>query len=268
VTRNDTPIRLERPERGIAVLTLCRGNGPNVISAELCERLLSCAETLNDSDTLHAVLLRAEGPAFCVGADLRQMHERLDDLLDYTAALIDAAHAAVLALNRLPVPVIACVHGVAAGGGFSLALGCDRMMAARSARFVVAYPQLGTTPDTGLSHSLAALLGSRRALELCLSPTPLSADDAHRLGVVSEVVDDPDLDAAGLAAARQLVALPRTAVVGAKALFTADASRALEMQLRLEKEWFLRCAATAEFRNRVLDFCERPAGAKPQGDGV
>jgi len=252
-------IRLDRPEDGIAVLTLRREQGPNVIDAAFCERLLRCCEALSEADSLHAVLLRAEGATFCVGADIGEMQARLDDLPDHLATLIDAAHAAVLALSRLPVPVIACVQGVAAGGGLSLALACDGVLASRSARFVVAYPQLGTTADTGLTHSLAVRLGAHRALELYLMQDALDAAHAQRLGLVSEVAEDGALDAAGIAAARRLVALPRAAVVGAKALFMTDASRALEDRLRLEKESFLRCAATQEFRSRVRAWRRRHA---------
>ena len=263
---SDAPIRLERPEAGIAVLTLCRERGPNVVSAAFCERLLQCCETISGWDALHAVVVRAEGPAFCVGADLAQMHAHIDDLADHVATLIEAAHTALMALKRLPVPVIACVRGVAAGGGLSLALACDQVLAARSARFVVAYPQLGTTPDMGLSHSLSALLGPRRALEHFLAPGALDAEAARKLGLVSHVFDDDALDGAALAAARQWAALPRMAVLGAKSLFAADSAQAMERQMGLEKEWFSRCAATPEFRLRVEAFLGVHAGASSRAE--
>ena len=250
-------LRMERPEPGIAVLTQCRADGPNVISTEFCESLLRRCESLAGDGSLRAVVLRAEGPAFCVGADVGSLRAHLDDLPRHVAALIDVAHAAVLAMRRLPVPVIASVATVAAGGGFGLALACDRVIAARSARFVVAYAQLGTTPDTGVTHSLSAVLGPRRALELALSRSPLNADDAARLGLVSEVVDDGALDDAALAAARHWASLPRAAVVGAKALFASDDIDAMERQMQREKASFLHCAATSEFRARVVAFLER-----------
>ena len=261
VSEDDARVHAARPETGVAVLTLRRKAGPNVIDGAFCERLSSACESFSRDDTLHAVLLRAEGPAFCVGADIGQMQARLDDLPAYLGELIDQAHAAVLALSGLPVPVIACVHAVAAGGGFSLALACDSVIALRSARFVVAYPQLGATPDTGFTHSLAARVGPHRALEICLSPAPLGAELAHRLGIVSELVDEGGLDDAGLAAARRLAALPRLAVAGAKALLQASALPALEERLRREKEWFLRCARTEALRERVRAFSQRTTGA-------
>lgn len=248
------PLQLTRPERGIAVLTLQRTAGPNVIDHALCAALRVACEDLGRDAAVHALLLRAEGRAFCVGADLAQMAAHLDDLPAYLAPLIDAAHAAILALASVPVPVIACVAGAAAGGGFSLALACDSIVAARSARFVPAYAQLGTTPDTGFTHSLAARVGPHRALQITLSPAPLSATQAHAIGLVDELVDDGAVDAAGLAAAARLAALPRTALVGSKALLQGDTLPALARRLAQEQQWFLRCAASEDFQQRVRAF--------------
>lgn len=254
---HDDSVHLTRPEAGVAVLTMRRKAGPNVIDGSFCTGMLSaCAELTND-ETLHAVLLRAEGPAFCVGADIGQMQAHLDDLPAYLADLIDHAHVAVLALVALPVPLIACVQGVAAGGGFSLALACDSVIAARGARFVVAYPQLGTSPDTGFTHSLAARVGAHWALEICLSAAPIDAAKAHGLGIANALADDDALDAAGLAAGRRLAALPRMAVVGAKALIHGDALPALAARMQREKEWFLRCANTDALRDRIRNFPQR-----------
>lgn len=250
-------LRMDRPESGIAVLTQCRADGPNIVSAAFCERLRQCCEALAADAAVRAVVLRAEGPAFCVGADVGALHAHLDELQSYIAGLIDAAHAALLAMRRLPVPVLASVATVAAGGGFSLALACDRIVAARSARFVVAYPQLGTTPDMGMTHSLAARLGSARALELVLSGSALGAEEAARIGLVAEVVDDVALDEAALAAARRWASLPPAAVAGAKALLRAADTDAMAQQMQREKASFLRCAETAEFQQRVVAFVQR-----------
>lgn len=257
MSEDEISVHVTRPEVGMAVLTMHRKAGPNVIDGTFCGGLLAACESLAQDDTLHAVVLRTAGPAFCVGADIGKMQAHLDDLPAYLGELIDHAHAAVLALAALPVPVIACVRGVAAGGGFSLALACDSVIASRSARFVVAYPQLGTSPDTGFTCSLTSRVGPHRALEICLSSAPLDAEQAHRLGIVSELVEDGVLDAAGLAAARRLATLPRMAVVSAKALIQGDALPALEERMRREKAWFLRCAGTDAMRDRIHSFSRR-----------
>lgn len=96
-------VRMKLPEAGIAVLTMQREEGPNVVSAAFCEQLLRCCETLAVNDTLRAVVLRAEGHTFCVGADVFAMTLHSHDLPGHVAALADSAHAAMLALKRLPV---------------------------------------------------------------------------------------------------------------------------------------------------------------------
>jgi 2-(1,2-epoxy-1,2-dihydrophenyl)acetyl-CoA isomerase len=257
------PIRLDRPQPGLATLTLCRPADRNVITHAWARALLEHCAALGADGGIGAVLLRAEGPAFCVGADVRGMRDHIDELPDYIGSLIDCAHEAVLALQSLPMPVIACVQGVAAGGGVSLALACDSVIAARSARLVMAYPQLGTTPDCGLSHYLGELLGPRRALQTFLMPDALDAGPAQALGLVTQVVDDGSLDEAATALAMRMASLPRAAVTGAKTLFMDRSQAALRLQLEREKASFLQCASTAGFRERVLAFADKrrpPAG--------
>lgn len=258
------PVTLERLQPGVAALTLSRPAERNVITHAWAEAMLAHCATLRADAGIGAVLLRAQGPAFCVGADVRDMAGHIDDLPACIGALIDHAHEAIAALQTLPVPVVACVQGVAAGGGVSLALACDSIVAARSARFVMAYPQLGTTPDCGLSHYLGELLGPRRALQVFLSPGALNAQQAQALGLVEQVVDDPDLESAVLAEAARMAALPRSAVVGAKALFMQRSHAALWAQLDREKAAFLQCAGGVEFRARVLAF----AGQRRSGTGA
>lgn len=251
------PLQLTRPGDGVAVLTMRRSTGPNVVDPAWCAGVLAaCAELQHDA-AVHALVLRAEGLAFCVGADLMQMQAHQDDLPAYLGPLIDQAHAAVLALVSLPIPVIGCVAGVAAGGGFSLALACDHIVAARTARFVAAYAQLGTTPDLGFTHMLAVRAGPHRALQIALSPLPLSAAQAHAIGLVDALADDGTADAAALAIATRLAALPRTVLAGTKALTLGQGLPAFAQHLALQRQWFLRCAETADFQQRVRAFARR-----------
>lgn len=250
----DAPLQVEGLRPGVAAITLCRPAGPNVIDEALCDALVSACERLARDASLHAVLLRARGPAFCVGADLTALQAHADDLLGYIDRLIDCAHPAILALRRLPVPVVACVHAAAAGGGFSLAMACDQVIAATQARFVAAYPALGTSPDCGLTHTLACRTGPHKALDLVIDTRPLDAHRALSLGVVDEVVEGAVLDDAALAAALRLCAVPRLALVQAKALFLREDLPQLAARLDQEKAAFLHCADTPEFRDRLRTF--------------
>ena len=107
-----------------------------------------------------------------------------------------------------PIPVIASVHGGTAGGGFSLALACDLVVAVRQARFVVAYPRLGAPADGGLSFQLAQRLGRMQGFETLTSHGSLSAEKALSLGLINRVVDAPTADAEAYAWAQELVAMP------------------------------------------------------------
>ena len=249
-----SPVTLERLPSGVAVLTLSHAMERNVVTHAWADAMLTHCASVRADTGIGAVLLRAQGPAFCVGADVRDMAGHMDGLSAHIASLIDHAHAAIVALQTLPMPVVACVQGVAAGGGVSLALACDSVVAARSARFVMAYPQLGTTPDCGLSHYLSELLGPRRALQVLLAPGALDAAQALALGLVAQVVDDEDLQTAALALVTHLAGLPHAAVRGAKALLLEHSHAALLSQLDREKEAFLQCAGTVEFRARVRAF--------------
>jgi len=251
----DAPLRVEGLRPGIAAITLYRPSGPNVIDETLCDALVSACDRLAGDASLHAVLLRAHGPAFCVGADLAALQQtHADDLHGHIERLIDHAHPAILALRRMPIPVIACVHAAAAGGGFSLAMACDQVMAAAPARFVAAYPALGASPDCGLTHTLAGRVGPRKALDLVIDTRPLEACQALSLGVVDEIAEGASLDDTALATALRLCGVPRPALVQAKALFLREDLPQLASRLDQEKAAFLRCADTPEFRERLRAF--------------
>jgi 2-(1,2-epoxy-1,2-dihydrophenyl)acetyl-CoA isomerase len=177
----------------------------------------------------------------------------------FVADMIEAFHETVLALAQLPQPVVAAVQGSAAGGGFSLALAADFVLAARSAKFVVAYPQLGTSTDGGLSWQLQRRWGPARALAFLALQGPLPADQALAQQLVHRVVDDEALQLQALGLAQQLAALPQQAVRELKALVYAPTMEAFESHLALEKQAFMRCAATAEFATRVAAFAARSA---------
>lgn len=247
-------MRLEPIEPGIAALTLARGAGPNLMDEHFCTQLQAACDLVAQDQALHALLLRAEGSTFCVGADLGALHAHRGGLTAYVGALIDLAHAAALALCRVPVPVIACVHAVAAGGGFSLAMLCDQVIAAEPARFVAAYPALGTSPDFGLTHTLARRLGPRRAQALTLDTRALNLPRALDLGVIDELAPPGALADTALAAARRLAAVPRQAIVETKAHFLRDDLPLLANRLDAERAAFLRCAASPAFQDRLAAF--------------
>jgi 2-(1,2-epoxy-1,2-dihydrophenyl)acetyl-CoA isomerase len=246
-------------EGGTAVITLNRPQQFNAIDIESMQGLHRALLEIEPDAGVRAVILRGAGAAFCGGGDIRAMRDNLHDLPHFIGAIIDAFHAAILALRRLPVPVIAAVQGAAAGGGFSLALACDLVVAARSARFVVAYPKLATSTDGGLSFFLSRRIGSGRALDVLLLRNQMNTELALQWGAIDRVVDDDQLDAEAEALAAQLGALPAHSVREIKQLVGGLNDDGLAQQLAAERAGFLRCCRQPEFSERVVAFLDKKA---------
>lgn len=256
MSNGQTLVRLQ-VDGALATLTLDRPASFNAIDLPLVQAMRGALQDVAANPALRVLLLQGAGRSFCGGGDIMAMQAHQDDLPGFVGQVIDAFHDCMLLLARLPLPVVAAVQGAAAGGGFSLALAADLAVAARSARFVVAYPQLGTSTDGGLSFRLQQRLGPSRALEVLTVNGTLSADQALALGLVNAVVDDAELAAHALRWAQQLAALPPQAVQELKGLTTAPSLAALQDQLLREKAAFLRCAATPDFAARVKAFAQR-----------
>jgi len=238
-------VRLEIADDGVAVVTLDRPQQLNAIDVESATALSAALDDVQASGRARAVVLRANGPSFCGGGDVLAMSRQLDDLPRF------------LGLRRLPLPVVAAVQGAAAGAGFSLAMACDLVVAARSARFVTAYAKLGASSDGGLSHHLARRLGAGRALDALLLRDALTAEEAHALGLVTHLADDEALFDSSRALARQLARLPVQAVRELKLLVSGTDLDDLARQLNREKEAFLRCSSSEDLRSRVRAFAEK-----------
>lgn len=189
---NELSVRSEQ-QGAVATLTLNRPDRLNALDSEMACVLRDAIQDIADKGSARVVVLRGEGKSICAGGDVGAMHANRDDLPGFIARTIDPFHACVLGLQHLPMPVVACAHGTLAGGGFSLAMACDFVVAARSARFVVAYPKLGAPADGGLSFFLVQRLGSARGLEALTTGGQFSTERALQLGLINRVVEDDRL---------------------------------------------------------------------------
>ncbi|MGO4393513.1 enoyl-CoA hydratase/isomerase family protein [Variovorax sp. M-6] len=249
------PVRLDVDDE-IATITLNRADALNALDFPAAVALQRAIDAVAAAPGVRALVLRGEGRSFCVGGDVRAMHAHRHELPAFIARMIDSVHASVMALNRLPVPVIAGVHGAVAGGGLSLALACDMVLAARGTRLITAYAKLGASADGGLSFRLAQRVGVARAFDLLTLHTTLDAPQALALGLIDRVVDADRADAEARQCARALAALPAQSVRELKELTAVQVRAGLEAHLAREKAAFLRCAATADFAARVAAFAE------------
>ena len=178
---------------GIARITLNRPDAANGISMQLAQELLQASLACRCSPQVRAVLLTGKGRMFCAGGDLNSFVENAANLEGFIKELTTYLHAAIANFAHMRAPLIIAVNGAAAGAGFSLAACGDLVLAARSAKFSMAYTGAGLVPDGSGSYFLPRIVGLRRAQELILTNRRLSADEALEWGLLTRVVDDAEL---------------------------------------------------------------------------
>ncbi len=213
----EEPLLLQhRDDRGVATLTLNRPQAFNALSEAMLAALGEAVEALANDAGVRAVVLGAAGKAFCVGHDLKEM--RVEPSLEYYQRLFAQCTAVMLSIQRLPVPVIARVHGLATAAGCQLVAMCDLAVASHDARFAVSGVNVGlfcATPGVALSRNLPR----KAAFEMLVTGEFVSAEEARVLGLVNKVAAPEALDDEVEALVARIVAKPGVAVAMGKALF-------------------------------------------------
>jgi len=198
----DEPLLLQhRDERGVIALTLNRPQALNALSEAMLAALGVAFDALAKDDSLRAVVLGASGRAFCAGHDLKEM--RAQPALEYYERLFAQCSAVMLAIQRLPVPVIARVHGLATAAGCQLVASCDLAVAAEGARFATPGVNIGlfcSTPMVALSRAVPR----KQAMEMLLTGEPITAERAQAIGLVNQVVPAGQLEQAAWVLARKI----------------------------------------------------------------
>ncbi len=241
----------------VAILRLNRPKQLNAVDFVLMEELAAALAAVGADDAVRAVVLVGNGRSFCAGGDLGVFHRDLAAAPKTAAALIDLFHAILRAIARMPKPVIAAAHGPVAGGGFSLAMGCDMVVADEGTTFLSAYTKLGTTPDGGLTFTLTRLIGPRRALDVILANPRIDAQTALTWGLVNRVAPAGEAERLALDLAEGLAGASRGAVAAVKRLLTGAEQVFFDAQLDAEQAAFAQRAATADFREGIAAFVER-----------
>lgn len=184
---------------------------------------------------IRAVLLVGEGSNFCAGGNVRGF-AGADDRRAHVGDIARRFHEFVLALDAVGVPIVAAVHGWAAGAGMSIVLHADIALGGPSTKLRPAYPSIGYTPDGGMSWTLPRVVGIARAREMILTDTVLGADEAVRLGVLSRLVADDEIESEAVRIARTLANGPTAAYAGIRRLVGDSPHRTLAEQLDAELE--------------------------------
>jgi enoyl-CoA hydratase/carnithine racemase len=223
---NDAPLVLNaRDERGVVTLTLNRPQAFNALSEGMLEALQRELELVAADAQARVVVIAAAGKAFCAGHDLKEM--RAEPSLGYYERLFAMCGRMMMSIQKLPVPVIARVHGIATAAGCQLVAMCDLAVASRDAKFAVSGINVGlfcSTPSVALSRNLSR----KAAFEMLVTGEFISAEQALAKGLVNRVVDATQLDAEVQALAASIVAKPRDSIALGKSLFYRQLETGIE----------------------------------------
>lgn len=243
---------------GVARITLNRPDRLNSFNTQMHGEVQEALAVVRRDDSVRVLVLTGAGRGFCAGQDLgdRVVAPR-GAPPDLGPSIEQGYKPLVLALRRLPLPVIAAVNGVAAGAGANIALACDLVIAARSATFIQAFAKIGLVPDCGGTWVLPRLVGHARAMGLALLGEKLSAAQAAQWGLIWRCVDDGQLPVEVDTLARQLAVAPTRGLARTKQALLEGWSRTLEEQLDVERDYQQELGHSADYVEGVAAFMEK-----------
>ena len=241
----------------VARITLNRPDVLNSFNAAMHGELREALSSLGEA---RVAILTGAGRGFCAGQDLNDRAVGSEHPVDLGVTVETSWNPLVRKLASLPQPVIARVNGVAAGAGANIALACDLVIAAKSAKFIQSFSAIGLIPDSGGTWVLPRLVGQARALGLALTGEPLLAEKAADWGLIWKAVDDDALDSEVDALAAKLAALPPLGLAAIKEMIRTSWSQSLDQELVRQRDMMRRLGFTADYREGIAAFLEkRPA---------
>jgi 2-(1,2-epoxy-1,2-dihydrophenyl)acetyl-CoA isomerase len=244
-------------EDGLATLCLAQAKRGNPFDSEFILGMKRACLMLGDADGLRAILIRAEGPNFSVGGDLKTFYPIRAELPPLVRSWTADLHAGLQRLWQLPVPIVAAVQGFAMGGGVALFAGADVVLASESARIGSAFAQIGFSCDSGTSAVLTARMGMARARRFVLLAEMLTSQEALACGLVDRVVPDAALATEAHAVARGFASGPTLAYGGIKALFHRAGAVHMEAQLELEAQTLARVSRSGDAQEGIAALVEK-----------
>lgn len=238
----------------VARVTLNRPDRLNSFTAAMHSELRDALADLGDA---RVVILTGAGRGFCAGQDLNDRAVAPGEAVDLGETVKNSWNPLIRTLTSLPQPVIARVNGVAAGAGANVALACDIVIAAKSAKFIQSFSAIGLIPDSGGTWALPRLVGQARALGLALTGEPLPADQAAEWGLIWKAVEDDSLDEEVNALANKLASLPPLGLAAIKEMIRSSWQYSLDEELERQAGAMRRLGFTEDYREGVAAFLEK-----------
>jgi len=238
----------------VARITLNRPDRLNSFTVRMHEELRDALANLGEA---RVVVLTGAGRGFCAGQDLNDRAVAPGEAVDLGATVEGYWNPLIRTLTSLPQPVIARVNGVAAGAGANIALACDIVVAAKSAKFIQSFSAIGLIPDSGGTWALPRLVGQARALGLALTGEPLTAEKAADWGLIWKTVDDGALDAEVNGIADKLASLPPLGLAAIKEMIRSSWQHSLDEELERQAGAMRRLGFSEDYREGVAAFLEK-----------
>src|SRR5881275_732192 len=243
-----------KADGAVARITLNRPDRLNSFTAAMHSELRDALENLGEA---RVVVLTGAGRGFCAGQDLNDRAVAPGQAVDLGETVEQCWNPLIRTLTSLPQPVIARVNGVAAGAGANIALACDIVVAANSAKFIQSFSAIGLIPDSGGTWALPRLVGQARALGLTLTGEPLAAEKAEQWGLIWKAVEDEALDSEVDAIAQKLASLPPLGLAAIKDMIRSSWQYSLDEELERQAGAMRRLGFTEDYREGVAAFLEK-----------
>lgn len=250
------PVLTER-QGNILQVVLNRPETYNALDMETIKQLGEILSMAATDRSIQGVLLTGKGKAFCAGGDLKSISQQSEEPGTVLYRLAPFFHLAITEIRRMAKPVVAAINGVAAGGGFSLALACDFRLMGQSAVLRQAYTSSGLSMDGGGSFALPRLVGLARAMEIMAFDEPISSGKALEWGLVTQVVPDAEVLPQAVAMLDRLTKTSLSSFAWSKKLMTDSLNNTLETQLELERQGISDCAAHPDGQEGIRAFVEK-----------
>jgi len=240
---------------GVATIRLNRPEVFHSFNTPMAKALQEALDECDRNEEVRAVLLTAEGKAFCAGQDLKETIG--DNAISVPEIVENNYNPIILKMRELGKPIVAAVNGVAAGAGANIALACDFVVAKESATFIQAFSKIGLIPDSGGTYFLPRLVGVQRAAALMMTADKVTAREAMEMGMIYKVYPDEGFATEVEKLMQQLASMPTKALRYTKQLLNNTFRSNLKEQLSHEADYQEQAAATEDFKEGVKAFIEK-----------